>query len=170
MTLQTITPEPRVPPFKEVGHSKLEIAELVQVMNKLLANYSIHYQKLRNFHWNVQGPDFFDLHEKFEEQYNFAQQAIDDIAEKIRVFGQTPLSTLKDYLEVADIKESGTDLTGLEMVREVLKDQQTLLQHMNATLDYATYYNDRSTEYLIKEMVNQTEKYHWMWTAFSKQK
>ncbi len=47
----------------------LEIEEskvLVEKLNELLANYQIYYQNLRNFHWNVSGPNFFELHAKFE--------------------------------------------------------------------------------------------------------
>ena len=89
--------------YTQLGYTKLQTAELANELNKLLANYSVHYQKLRNFHWNVKGPDFFDIHEQFEIQYESAKTAIDEIAERIRVFGLTPLSTLRDYLEHSEI-------------------------------------------------------------------
>lgn len=152
-----------------LGYTKLEIAELVEVMNRLLANYSVHYQKLRNFHWNVKGGDFFDIHEKFEEQYNYSKEAIDDLAERIRVFNQTPLSTMKEYLDTSDIKESGTDLTGMEMVREVIKDYEILLEHMFNVIEMAIEHGDSGTEDMVKGFVKQTEKNHWMMTAFSQQ-
>ncbi|HBH23576.1 MAG TPA: DNA starvation/stationary phase protection protein [Cytophagales bacterium] len=155
--------------FSKLGYTKLETAELVDSLNNLLANYSIHYQKLRNFHWNVKGSDFFDIHEKFEEQYNSAKVAIDDIAERIRVFGQTPLSTMQDYLGQADIKETGTNLTGLEMVREIIKDYEKLLESMFKVIETTLKNGDSGTEDMIKGFVKQTEKNHWMMTAFSHQ-
>ena len=42
---------------------------LAESLNELLANYEVHYQKLRNYHWNVTGGDFFDIHENLELQY-----------------------------------------------------------------------------------------------------
>lgn len=153
----------------KLGYTKLETAELVDSLNKLLATYSVHYQKLRNFHWNVKGADFFDIHEKFEEQYNAAKVAIDDIAERIRVFGQTPYSTMQEYLEFSDIKESGTDLTGLEMVREILKDYEHLLENMFRVIEIAIENGDSGTEDMIKGFVKATEKNHWMLTAFAHQ-
>ncbi len=152
---------------KQLGYSKLQTAELVSALNKLLANYSIHYQKLRNFHWNVTGADFFDIHEQFEKQYNYAKVAIDDIAERIRVFGQTPLSRMADYLEVADIKEAPTDLTAMAMVREIIEDYETLLEHMFHAIDKAIENGDSGTEDMVKGFVKVTEKNHWMMTAFS---
>ena len=162
-------PNVRKKPFTRLGYTKLETAELVESMNKLLANYSVHYQKLRNFHWNVKGADFFDIHEQFENQYNYVKKAIDDIAERIRVFGQTPLSTMKEYLETSDIKESGTDLTAVEMVSEILKDYRALLEFMFNVVEIAIENGDSGTEDMVKGFIKQTEKNHWMMTAFSHQ-
>ncbi|MDW3195436.1 MAG: DNA starvation/stationary phase protection protein [Cytophagales bacterium] len=151
----------------KLGYTRLETAELVEGLNKLLANYSVHYQKLRNFHWNVKGPDFFDIHEQFEKQYNDAKVAIDDIAERIRVFGQTPLSTMREFLENSDIHESPTDLSSIEMVSEVLRDYEMLLEQMFHVIEKALEHGDSGTEDMVKGFVKTIEKNHWMFTAFS---
>lgn len=154
--------------FARLGYTKMETAEIIDAMNKLLANYSVHYQKLRNFHWNVKGPDFFDIHEKFEDQYNAAKVAIDDIAERIRVFGQTPLSTMRDYLDHSQIQEASTDLEAMEMVEEVLKDYEVLLEYLFNAIDVALANGDSGTVDMMNKLVKETEKNHWMFTAFSK--
>lgn len=153
--------------YAKLGYSKLQATEIVETMNKLLANYNVHYQKLRNFHWNVKGEDFFDIHKQFEIQYEDAKVAIDDIAERIRVFGQTPLSTMKDYLENSEIKESGTDLTSYEMVREILKDYKILIEHMFNVIEKSIDIGDSGTEDMIKSFVKKTEKNNWMLNAFA---
>lgn len=153
--------------YAKLGYSKLETAEIVDALNKLLANYSVHYQKLRNYHWNVKGPDFFDIHEKFEQQYNVAQVAIDDIAERIRVFGQTPHSTMRDFIEHSDIKETGANLTSLQMVKEILKDYNILLESMFQLIEVAIQNGDSGTEDMVKRFVKSTEKNHWMLSAFT---
>jgi len=153
--------------FVKLGYTKLQTAEITDSLNQLLANYSVHYQKLRNFHWNVKGADFFDVHEQFEEQYNDVKVAIDDIAERIRVFGQTPLSTMREYLESAEIKESGTDLNAMEMVKEIIRDYEVLLEYMFKVIEYAIDNGDSGTEDMVKSFVKKTEKNHWMMSAFS---
>lgn len=153
--------------FVKLGYSKLETAELVDSMNKLLANYSVHYQKLRNFHWNVKGPDFFDIHEQFEIQYNYAKKAIDDIAERIRVFGQTPLSNMSEYLENSDINEAPSNLRSFEMVNKILSDYELLLESMFTVVELAIENGDSGTEDMIKGFIKQTEKNHWMLNSFS---
>jgi starvation-inducible DNA-binding protein len=150
----------------KLGWSTEEIDNISRVLNELLANYSVHYQKLRNFHWNVKGSDFFDLHERFEQQYNEARENIDEIAERIRVFGKTPLSNMQDYLNTSEIKESGSDLPSDLMVREVLSDFRILLEYMFTVVDVAIEQGDSGTEEMVKKFIHDIEKHHWMMTAF----
>jgi starvation-inducible DNA-binding protein len=149
-----------------LGWSSSEKDSISNILNELLANYSVHYQKLRNFHWNVKGADFFDLHEQFEVLYTEARDNIDEIAERIRVFGKTPLSTLQDYLNVSSIKETGTELASDAMVKEVLADYRILLERMFSVVDVATGHHDSGTEEMVKAYINSIEKHHWMLTAF----
>jgi starvation-inducible DNA-binding protein len=150
----------------KLGWSAEETEEITAALNSLLANYTIHYQKLRNYHWNVKGSDFFDLHEQFERQYTEALQNIDDIAERIRIFGKTPMSTLKEYLEISEIKETGSQLTSDLMVRELLSDYRILLQFMFNVVDVAVQHSDSGTEEMVKVFINHMEKHHWMLSSF----
>jgi starvation-inducible DNA-binding protein len=152
--------------FTKLGYSQLETVEIMTALNNLLANYSVHYQKLRGFHWNVKGSDFFDLHEQFEIQYNEAKLAIDDIAERIRVFGQTPFSTMKEYLEHAIIPESSPDIPAKEMVQAIIDDYEVLLEAMFEVVDIATEHGDNGTEKMVKAFIQSMEKRHWMMSAF----
>jgi starvation-inducible DNA-binding protein len=148
----------------KLGWSDAEIKKITAVLNELLANYSVHYQKLRNYHWNVKGSDFFDLHERFEQQYNEARVNIDEVAERIRVFGEVPLSTMADYLRVSEI--TGTDLDSDVMVREVLTDFRILLQHLFSSVEVAASIGDSGTEELLKGFIKGIEKHHWMMSSF----
>lgn len=154
--------------FKKLGYNKNESEKIVASLNQLLANYHVHYQKLRNFHWNVTGGDFFDLHEKFEELYTESFANIDLIAERIRVFGMTPYSLMKDYLKYADIKEVGTDLSSKEMVNEVLKDFQILVDNMNDCAIKVADLGDSATEDMLIAFIKSVELHHWMLTSFIK--
>lgn len=155
-------------PYRNLGFSKLETAEITKYLNPLLCSYMVHYQKLRNFHWNVKGAEFFELHEKFEELYGIAGEQIDDIAERIRVFGQKPVSTLDGFIKHSKIKEPVDDLTSVEMVREILDDYSQLLLQLTETLDQAIENGDMGTERLMQKYIERTEKYHWMFSAYLK--
>jgi len=149
-----------------LGWSSAETEKITRALNELLANYVIHYQKLRNYHWNVKGSDFFDLHQEFESQYTQALENIDDIAERIRIFGEIPMSILRDYLETSEIKETSTNLPSDLMVRELLSDYRILLQYMFSVVEVASEERDSGTEEMVKIFINQVEKHHWMLSAF----
>ena len=140
--------------------------EIANSLNVLLANYSIHFQRLRNYHWNVKGKDFFDLHLEFQTQYLQVLQNIEEIAERIRVFDKTPFSTMKEYLDTAELRETGSQLTADLMVRELLSDYHLLLHHMFAVVEVAMQYSDAGTEEMIKRIIHTTEKSHWTLSAF----
>ena len=80
--------------------------ELENKLNEFLADLNVFYRKLQNYHWNVQGKDFFQVHSKLEELYNEINEQIDEVAEHILILGEEPLGTLKDYLEKTNITEA----------------------------------------------------------------
>lgn len=97
-------------------------------LNTLLADYHIYYQNLRNFHWNILGENFFELHEKFEELYTDARVKIDEIAERILTLRYHPMSNLKDYLKASSIEEVSSKKTDKEMVQTILMNHSILLK------------------------------------------
>jgi starvation-inducible DNA-binding protein len=150
----------------KLGWTTDEIAEITNSLNELLANYMVHYQRLRNYHWNVKGSDFFDLHEQFELQYTEATKNIDDIAERIRIFGKSPLSTLQEYLDSSELKETGSQLSSELMIRELISDYRILLHYMFTVVEVAVGHGDSGTEEMVKKFINSIEKHHWMLSAF----
>lgn len=141
---------------------------IVSSLNTLLANYQVHYQKLRNYHWNVTGGDFFDIHEDLEQQYGEAQLNIDLIAERVRVFRERPLSTFSEYLKASTLKEDPGTPASSKMMQNLLADYVTLVDRMCETVDLAMELSDSGTERMVKGFIEQVEKHHWMLTAFTK--
>ena len=89
-------------------------------LNGLLADATIFYQKLRHYHWNVEGRAFFELHAKFETLYTRWATAIDEIAERILMIGGVPLHTLTSMLKEARLVEDEGIPSAAEMVDAVL--------------------------------------------------
>ncbi|MBR9853154.1 MAG: DNA starvation/stationary phase protection protein [Algicola sp.] len=154
--------------FKKLGFTYLETAEIVVSLNTLLANYQVFYNKLRNFHWNIEGPDFFELHEEFENEYNTVKENIDIVAERIRVFGVKSNFTFKKTLELSKIKEQEKEISALEMVREVLHDYEILHDSMLDAVNASLETGDVVTENMITGFMTELEKRHWMFTSFLK--
>ena len=144
------------------------VLPIVSELNVLLADYHVYYQKLRNFHWNILGKNFFELHAKFEEMYNDTQLKIDEIAERIITLKYHPISKLIDYLEVSSIKESSSLISDKEMVAIIIKDHAILLKQLSKIIDKANTANDEGTVDLIGAYIRELEKTSWMLNAWSK--
>jgi starvation-inducible DNA-binding protein len=147
---------------------KEKTKETVKELNILLADYHLYYQKLRNFHWNVSGKNFFDLHEKFEELYDDAKIKIDEIAERILTLRLKPKSNLSDYLSLSTVKESDDDLKDYGMVEMLIEDHGIMIQQMRKVVDTADKGNDEGTIDLIGAYIRELEKSSWMLEVWSK--
>lgn len=141
---------------------------IVDALNALLASYQVHYQRLRNYHWNVTGGDFFDIHEQLELQYTEAQANIDLIAERVRVFRKRPLSTYAEYLEESRLKEDATVPASDKMMTNLLADYVVLIDLMCDAVDITLELSDSGTERMLKGFIEQVEKHHWMLSSFVK--
>jgi starvation-inducible DNA-binding protein len=140
--------------------------ETVSQLNGLLADYTVFYQKLLAFHWAVEGNDFFDVHEKLEEDYRRAQEDIDLIAERVRIIGQMPLYTLSDMLKHATLQEAQLPLAAEGMLMQVMRDQEVLVSHLMELVETAREARDLGTEDLAIQMLRRFEKRHWMYRAW----
>ncbi len=101
--------------------------KLQQEFNQYLANISVLTMKLHNIHWNVEGATFASVHEYTDAEYEKFFDRMDEVAELFKMFGHTPKSTLKEYLEIATIVEEPTRKFGCE---EGLKIYKTDLEAM----------------------------------------
>jgi len=156
-------------PFRKLGFTFLETAEIVVALNQLLANYQVHYHKLRNFHWNIEGQDFFELHQEFENEYNSVKSNIDIIAERIRVFGLKPSMSMTEILVLSEIKEIKSDkMSAIGMTTEVLKDFDILHDKMLDVVNAALDAGDNVTEQIVTDFMRNIEKRNWMFTSWCK--
>ena len=137
--------------------------ELESKLNELLADLNVFYRKLQNYHWNVEGKDFFQVHAKLEELYNKINEQIDEIAEHIAILGGQPLGTLKDYLEKSTIKEAeNKKIKSSEIYNNILADYEELLKKTMEIKEEADAEKNYATSSLIDEYILEYGKIIWM--------
>lgn len=150
----------------DIGLEIKECKGLVKKLNILLANYQVYYQNLRNFHWNVSGPNFFELHGKFEDLYNVANLGVDETAERILTLGERPLSSYEEYIQFSEIKEAKNVQDSKTMVEIVRENLNTLLKLEREALEAATEQGDEGTVSLMSDYITAKEKTVWMLSAY----
>ncbi|MBS4215313.1 Dps family protein [Neobacillus rhizophilus] len=139
---------------------------LEKVLNQQIANWNVLYTKLHRFHWYVKGHDFFTLHAKFEELYEEAAATIDEFAEQLLAIGGSPVSTLKEYLELATIKETTETLNAEEMVQSIVKDFTQIIDELQDGMETAEQKNDEVTSDMFLGLKGKLEKHNWMLKAY----
>ncbi|PKQ65143.1 hypothetical protein BZG02_04775 [Labilibaculum filiforme] len=138
----------------------------IEQLQVLLANYQLYYQNLRNFHWNVGGSNFFQLHDKFEELYNDASDKVDEIAERILTLDGHPLGNFSDYVAISSIQEANSNCSGTEMVNQVIQSHNILIEKVKEVIVEANENGDEGTLDILPAYVSYFEKLNWMFKAY----
>lgn len=136
--------------------------KLYNALNKQVANFSVLFTKLHHFHWYVTGPQFYQLHAKFEEFYDETNELYDAFAERLLMIGGYPVSNLKGYLAITSLKEASGTEKPEEMVKHILDDFKLIALELKETLKIAQDLEDEVTADLIIGTLSSFEKHIWM--------
>jgi len=139
---------------------------LTDVLNRQIANWTVLYVKLHNFHWYVKGPQFFTLHAKFEELYTEAAAHIDELAERLLALGGKPVATMKGCLELASVREAEGGETAEQMVQAAADDFRRIIAELKEGMDIAQAQNDETTADMLLAIHTSLEKHVWMLESF----
>lgn len=132
-------------------------------LNLFLSNLNVFYRKLQNYHWNIKGEDFFNTHLKLEEFYNEINNQIDEVAEHILIIDGKPLGTMKDYLQITQIKEAENEkICSNKIFNNILKDYNILIQNVIKIKEDADNEKKYATSALMDEYLLDFGKKVWM--------
>jgi starvation-inducible DNA-binding protein len=131
----------------------------------LLADSYTLYLQTHNFHWNVTGPQFRELHLMFEEHYTELAVAVDDIAERIRTLGVAAPGTYKAFAELSSIKEVEGVPGAADMVVTLTQGHEQVVKTCRDVLKKAQDADDESTAALVGDRMRVHEKTAWMLRA-----
>lgn len=147
-----------------IGISDKDRQGVVDILGKLLADEYVLYTKTRNYHWNVVGPHFNDLHKFFEEQYNQLAGDVDEIAERIRSLGGKTPATLSEFLKNSRLDEHPGDYPNANaMVTNLVSDHEKIIQNLRTDLETCdTKYHDIGTNDFLTGLMEKHEKTAWM--------
>jgi len=151
-----------------IGIPEADRVKIAESLKKLLADTYTLYLQTHNFHWNVTGPQFRDLHLMFEEHYTELATAVDDIAERIRSLDVFAPGTYKEFGKLSSVKEVDGIPTSKEMVDILTKGHETIVQSCRDVLKHSQTADDESTTSLASDRMRVHEKTAWMLRAMNK--
>ncbi|MGI6329865.1 MAG: Dps family protein [Bacilli bacterium] len=140
--------------------------EIINLLNQYLANIAVITTNLYNFHWNIIGPNFISMHKKLEEYYQEGLKMFDLTAERIKQLNGFPLTELKQYSELAHLKNHPSkDYTEKEVIKNVLHDFNYLTAITKQIINYTESTNDLVTTSILSDFTSFLEKEQWMLNA-----
>ena len=151
-----------------IGLDDTQRAGVAEKLNRLLADEVLLYVKTRNYHWNVQGPDFSETHKLFEAQYEELDEIMDQVAERTRMLGARAAGSMSQFLEMTQLKEDKGTTTGeKEMFTGLLIDHESVVRRLREDLDVVgDKFHDLGTQDFLTGLMEQHEKMAWMLRSY----
>ena len=147
----------------DIGISESDREGVADQIKKLLADSYTLYLQTHNFHWNVTGTQFRELHLMFEEHYIELAEAVDEIAERIRSLGYRSPGSFREFTELTSIEED-TDhkIEAMEMVRRLAVDNEAVLRTARQVVPACDEAGDEATLDLLTQRLDVHSKTAWM--------
>ena len=141
---------------------------LSDLLKTYLASTFSYYLKAHYFHWNVEGPDFGELHEFFSNIYEDSYSAVDPIAEYIRTTDEYAPGSLSRFLELTQIPDQTKVPRARLMLEELLADTQTMINLSRQVFEAAAAEGREDVANFAAERQSQHGKYQWQLKSYLK--
>ncbi|MBY0291985.1 MAG: DNA starvation/stationary phase protection protein [Alphaproteobacteria bacterium] len=136
--------------------------EITMALTEYFADTTVVYFKTHGFHWNVEGTNFYPLHLMFEKFYQELWESMDEVAERIRTFGEHAPSGFSELLNRASIQESVGVPASHIMIATLRADYLVLAAKAYEVGSIANGYGDVVTTDMMTEKATFLEKAAWM--------
>lgn len=141
---------------------------LVDGLKILLATEYAFALKAKQFHWNVEGPDFGQLHAFFDAIHEDVYGATDPTAEYIRAMNDYSPGSFERFQELSTISGQTKIPRARLMLEELLANNNQMLDLLNQTFEAATEENQQGIANFIAERIDAHQKHGWMLRSFLK--
>ena len=152
----------------DIGIKQADRTSIADGLKRLLADSYTLYLQTHNFHWNVEGPQFRELHLMFEEHYTELATAVDEIAERIRTLDVPAPGTYKEFAKLSSIEEVDGVPAAKTMVDLLTQGHEQVVKTCREVLKLAEEGDDESTAALASDRMRIHEKTAWMLRAINK--
>jgi starvation-inducible DNA-binding protein len=140
---------------------------LTDDLKTLLATQYAFVIKAQFFHWNVEGPDFAQLHKFFGKIYEEVyENSIDQTAEFIRILDDYTPGSLERFSELSQISGQLRVPRARLMIQELLDDSEILIGLLNKTFDSAEQEDQQGIMDFLASRIDAMGKHRWMLRSF----
>ena len=147
------------------GMSEEQRKGVITLLNLQLADHYVLLTKTKFYHWNVEGPEFHDIHELLDENYEKLSDMVDEIAEQSLKLGGQAAGTLAWFKAHTRLGEDeGDSIPDTRRMIEQLKDaHESIMETLHADIKATEEkFDDAVTSNLLQEMSDKHHKMAWM--------
>ena len=143
--------------------------KLIHAMRQVLATSFVLYMTTHGAHWNVEGPDFYQLHKMLDDQYNEIWAALDDIAEHLRALDAYTPQSLTRIVELSVVEESLPAPTSVhDYLTQLIMAHEALCDLMLEALTLAEECGQQGIVNFLGGRIEMHQKHRWMLRATAK--
>jgi starvation-inducible DNA-binding protein len=136
-------------------------------LKTLLATEYAFVIKAQFFHWNVEGPDFAQLHKFFGKIYDEVyENSVDQTAEFIRILDDYTPGSFERFAELSLITGQTKIPRARLMIEELLADCEILIDLLNQTFDSAEAEDQQGIADFVAGRIDAMGKHRWMLRSF----
>ena len=141
------------------------MSKLGDMLKVNVADTFAFYLKTHNFHWNVEGPDFYEYHKFFDTLYTEVWEAVDAVAEHLRTLDEYVPGSFSRFSELTDIKDETTIPSGMGMIKQLLADNEIVIKNLKETHAFAEKENEPAIVNFLEERIDVHSKHGLMLRA-----
>ena len=143
--------------------------ELINILKVLLADNITLKLKSHGYHWNVEGIEFSQYHELFEEIYTDYEQATDTYAEWLRKLDAYAPFKLSRFIELNEVGEPEITSDPIMMSKDLLMANDMVTMKLNDAFDMATAQRQQGLANFFADRMTMHQRWHWQLSASVKQ-
>jgi starvation-inducible DNA-binding protein len=145
------------------------MVDLVQQMKVVLASTFSMYLKTHSFHWNVEGPHFNDYHKMLGKTYKELWEAVDVIAEHIRILDAYAPGSLSRFSQLSKVDDQINVPNAKSMLKELLSDNSIMIAELNKAFKLAESVNKQGLLDFLASRIDTHEKLGWFLRSMTKE-
>jgi starvation-inducible DNA-binding protein len=141
---------------------------LVKELQELMGDVTVFYFRAHGYHWNVEGEDFSQYHNLFEDIYSDVYGSIDPLAENIRKLGEYAPFKLDTLIKLASLEDSKVPTNPRAMAKDLLEANESLIEILKSVFHTANDDDEQGIANFIAERIDMHQKWSWQLKASTK--
>ena len=152
-----------------IGLTEKNSQAIAEKLNMILADEFLLSLKTRNYHWNVEGSNFMEMHKFYEGLYDELDEIVDEVAERVRSLGHYSEGRMVDFLKLTHLQEEAYSNKQNVQLKSLLNDHETMVRQLRKDIDLMQdKYKDAGNADFLTGLMEKHEKWAWFIRSYLK--